>query len=65
MATRKLLFTPDMEQQYGLAAKTWEKMRTRGTGPRFIRLGGRVAYDAADVQKWLEARKCASTSEAA
>lgn len=65
MPDRKLLFTPDMERAYGLAQSTWEKMRHRGTGPRFIRLGGRVAYDQRDVEAWLEGQKAQSTSAAA
>lgn len=64
MTDKRILFTPDMEE-YGLAANTWEKMRHRGIGPRFIRLGGRVAYDRADVEAWLESQKRASTSAVA
>jgi hypothetical protein len=44
---------------------TLAKWRLYGTGPRFIRVNRRIAYDPADVAAWLDARRVTSTSEAA
>ena len=42
--------------------KSWQRDRLRGTGPRFIRAGGKILYDMRDIEAWLEARKFESTS---
>lgn len=41
------------------------KWRLSGEGPRFIRVGRRIAYDPRDVQEWLDARRVGSTSQVA
>jgi predicted DNA-binding transcriptional regulator AlpA len=65
-AERRVLRTEDAAQWLGLAASTLEKLRVRGDGPRFVRLGWRaVGYDVQDLAAWLETRKRASTSEPA
>ena len=33
--------------------KTLEKWRSRGIGPRFLRVGGRVRYRQADIEQFL------------
>lgn len=47
----------------GLAANTLNNMRTRGNGPRFMKLGKAVRYRIADLDAWMAARTIASTSE--
>ncbi len=42
---------------------TLAKWRLTGSGPRFIRVNRRIAYDPADITAWLDARRVASTSE--
>lgn len=49
--------------QLGITEGTLAKWRLYGTGPDFIRVGRRIAYDPADVAVWLEARRVNSTSE--
>jgi hypothetical protein len=44
---------------------TLAKWRLYGTGPCFIRVNRRIAYDPADIAAWLDARRVTSTSEAA
>lgn len=41
------------------------KWRLSGRGPKFCRIGRRIAYDPRDVQSWLDARRVSSTSELA
>lgn len=36
-----------------------------GIGPRYLRVGRRIAYDPRDVQEWLDARRVGSTSQVA
>jgi len=63
---RKVLRTEDAAEYVGLAVPTLEKMRLRGDGPPFVRLGCRaVGYDLADLDRWIEEQKAASTSDRA
>lgn len=39
----------------GTTPQTWNAMRHRGTGPRYVKLGGRVYYRRADIEAWIEA----------
>jgi predicted DNA-binding transcriptional regulator AlpA len=61
----ELLRTPQAAKSIGLSQSTLHKLRLKGTGPRFVKLGRAVAYDPADLRAWIEAHKRASTSEAA
>ena len=46
-----------------LSARTLERHRIAGTGPRFIKAGRRVLYKASELEAWAEARTFGSTSE--
>lgn len=49
----------------GLSKSTLAKMRLRGDGPPFAKLGSRVVvYDTRDLDTWVNERKLRSTSEA-
>jgi predicted DNA-binding transcriptional regulator AlpA len=49
-----------------LSQSTLAKMRMRGDGPPFLKVGGRVVlYDKRDLEAWLETRRRRSTSEVA
>jgi hypothetical protein len=52
-----------LAEQLGITEGTLAKWRLYGTGPNFIRVGRRIAYDPADVTAWLDARRVNSTSE--
>jgi hypothetical protein len=42
-----------------------ERLRVAGTGPRFVRAGGRsVRYREVDLEAWIASRVVGSTSEA-
>ena len=47
----------------GLAESTLEKMRVRGDGCPFIRIGRAVLYDPDDLDAWLAANRRKSTSD--
>jgi predicted DNA-binding transcriptional regulator AlpA len=59
-----LLHTRDAARRLGLGPHTLEKMRMRGTGPTFVKLGARVLYDVGDLDAWIATRRRRSTSEA-
>lgn len=47
----------------GLAKSTLEKMRVRGDGCPFIRIGRAVLYDPDDLDAWLASNRRRSTSD--
>ena len=46
-----------------LSPKTLNKLRVIGGGPRFRKLGRRVAYSLADLEEWATRRVCETTSD--
>lgn len=50
----------------GLSLSTLNKMRLRGDGPQFVRLGRKsVGYPVTELRAWLDAGRRASTSDGA
>jgi len=47
-----------------ISERTLERLRCHGSGPKFCKLGRRVAYRQADLLSWAEARVFSSTTEA-
>ena len=47
----------------GISASTLNKLRVFGGGPVFLKLGRRVAYDVADLDRWLDGKRRRSTSD--
>lgn len=43
--------------------KTLANWRTKGTGPRYRKVGGRVLYDKADLDEWLDSCRRTSTAQ--
>jgi len=43
--------------------QTLANWRSSGKGPAFIKVGGRVMYDDADVDAWLLAQRRTSTAQ--
>ena len=59
------LFTqPETAEATRLSERTLERHRLTGTGPQFVRLGRRVFYRREDVEEWIAANVCSSTSQA-
>lgn len=64
MGEKRVLRTRAAAEYLGLSPSTLEKMRARGTGPRYLRLGGRsVGYDRGDLDAWLDGQRIDSTGE--
>ena len=49
----------------GVPVSSLQKMRMRGDGPPFAKIGQRVRYRVADLQAFVDAHLVRSTSEAA
>ena len=47
----------------GVSVSTLAKWRVSGKGPRFVKLGSRVAYRISDLEEWLDAQTRMSTSD--
>jgi len=48
----------------GMSPSTLAKMRLRGDGPPYAKLGKRIVlYDVCDLESWVTARKRMSTSD--
>ena len=58
----KLLDTAELEQATGLSRRFWQRKRTEGGGPKFIKLGDQVRYEPADVRAYLASLKFTSTA---
>lgn len=58
----RLLNTREAAYWTGLSRSSIEKLRLRGDGPPFIKLGSRVLYDPADLAAWTASCRCTSTS---
>lgn len=56
----RYLRTPEAARYLGLSGRTLEKHRMFGTGPAYLKLGGRVVYVLEDLQRW--ARRGRKTS---
>jgi excisionase family DNA binding protein len=62
-SNRPKLRTRDAAHYTGLAKSTLEKLRVRGGGCPFIRIGRAVLYDPDDLDRWLTANRRKSTSD--
>jgi predicted DNA-binding transcriptional regulator AlpA len=56
--------TPEAAHYLGISESTLNKTRLTGDGPPFVKVMPRaVAYRKPDLDAWLEARLCQSTSD--
>jgi excisionase family DNA binding protein len=62
---RKLLTVKEAASYLRLSASTLNRLRVSGGGPKYYKLAGRVLYDIADLDAWIDERKHASTSDKA
>jgi excisionase family DNA binding protein len=59
---KALLATKEAAHRVGLSASTLEKLRVKGGGCPYIKIGTRVLYDPDDLATWLTSRRRSSTS---
>lgn len=61
----RLMTTHDLAELLQITTDSVKRMRTDGTGPKFINLGRSrlVRYQPRDVQDWLDAGKRTSTKD--
>jgi predicted DNA-binding transcriptional regulator AlpA len=59
----RLLRTPEAARFLGLSGRTLEKHRTYGTGPTYMKIGGRVVYAVGDLQTWAARGVKSSTAD--
>lgn len=60
---QRFLCTKEAARFLSLSPKTLEKYRVFGTGPRYFKLGGRVAYRFEDLMAWAQPGAKSSTSD--
>ena len=61
---RRYVNTRQAAEMVGLSPRTMEYYRTTGQGPAFSKLGGRVRYAVADIERWVRERRRYSTRAA-
>ena len=55
----KLMSVDELAALVGRSRRTVLDWNSRGEGPRYIRLGRRIAYRPSDIEKWLKSREVA------
>jgi predicted site-specific integrase-resolvase len=52
-----------LAERWGISPKTLERWRWLGQGPKFLKLGGRIAYRLEDIEAFEQEqlRSCTST----
>lgn len=59
----RLLNERDAAQLLGLSARTLQKWRLQGVGPRYLKLGHAVRYSLKDLKAFLDSGRRRSTSD--
>ena len=52
--TKELLNEKEVQREYGLNARTLQRERSLGTGVPYVKMGRRVLYKRADLDKFIE-----------
>ena len=55
--TREILDTPQLAEFLGWSKHTVIVHRTRGTGPKWSKIGRSIRYQLRDVLDWLDSQK--------
>ncbi len=59
----RYLRTQEAARHLGVSPRTLEKHRIYGTGPLYRKIGGRVVYKVADLERWTDQGIRKSTSD--
>lgn len=62
-AQHRMLRTREAAEYCGSSASTFEKLRLKGGGPVYSKIGRRVVYRVEDLDAWLAANRRRSTSD--
>jgi Helix-turn-helix domain len=54
---RQLVSTKELSEIWGVPESTLRYWRSAETGPAYVKLGGRIKYDLADVERYVRANK--------
>ena len=54
---RRLVSTRELSEIWGVPESTLRYWRCAETGPPYVKLGGRIKYDLADVERYVRANK--------
>ncbi len=55
--SRQLVSTKELSEIWGVPESTLRYWRSAETGPPYVKLGGRIKYDLADVERYVRANK--------
>jgi hypothetical protein len=55
--SRQLVSTKELSAIWGVPESTLRYWRSAETGPPYVKLGGRIKYDLADVERYVRANK--------
>ena len=58
-----MLTTHEAASYLRLSARTLERLRVTGTGPKFVRIGKSIRYQPSALEAYIAARVRSSTSE--
>jgi len=62
-AGKRVMSSVEAADFLGLASQTLAKMRWSGESPPFMKIGRKVVYERAELEKWLRERRRRSTSD--
>lgn len=54
---RQLVSTKELSEMWGVPESTLRYWRCAEIGPTYVKLGGRIKYDLADVERYVRANK--------
>src|SRR5215831_5875513 len=54
---RQLISTKELSKRWDIPESTLRYWRCAGMGPPYVKLGGRIKYDLADVERYVRANK--------
>ena len=60
---RRIMRTAEAADYCGSSASTFEKLRLKGGGPVYSKIGRRVVYRVEDLDAWLAVNRLRSTSD--
>jgi hypothetical protein len=63
MSTQLAIDAEEAARRLGIASSTLAKLRQKGAGPAFCKLGRRVVYRLADLESYLAAHQRQSTKQ--